>query len=655
MARIGVPWGALLAAGAAATVAHAGTVSFLVGLDDLAERIGAENVPTGFGVVVGQVEAPQGPGSSNYGPDQGNSEFNKKQFFDYSGPPGNSVHATTVGRHMYGLVTSIAPDTSDIHLWEANSWLVAGLLRTTLGGAPLSPPTGLKIFNHSWVGDAGVSTVNNEILRRADFVALSNQVLMVVGVNNTPPNQSLMSHMYNGLSVGTSNGGHLSDSTLAGIDGPGRQKPEIVGPNSLTSFSAPVVGAAAALMIETARSLPGLVGNPNAERADVLKAVLMAGAAHRGSWTNNPDTTGPTRGITAQPLDDVFGADLVNVNNSHLILSGGEQDGATTPPGAANASHAGWDFTSVGLNQSRYWRFNVQEAAPEVSIVATWYRTTNSRFTASFVANLDLALWRVDEGGNLVTLVGDEGLPYFNSGNIVSQSGVDNVEHLFVRDLAPGEYVLELERIDGLATHPLWNVAVAWQMPAPPCLLADVNGDGAVNVLDVIELLLCFGQPADPPCDAPDVTGDGTVNVLDLIEVLLDFGLTCTEILPPSNDACADSIAIFDGLTPFDTLGSTTDGLPTNGVGDCAVFGDPQIYNDIWFDYTATCDGTLTVSTCNDGDPLTGDAAFDTKIAIYEGCGAGCPLRGNEFACDDDAPGCAGFSSRVTAPVTAGN
>ena len=52
----------------------------------------------------------------------------------------------------------------------------------------------------------------------------------------------------------------------------------------------------------------------------------------------------------------------------------------------------------------------------------------------------------------------------------------------------------------------------------------DVNGDGVVNVLDLIDLLLCFGQPAGPPCDLADVNGDGTVNVLDLIELLLNFG-----------------------------------------------------------------------------------------------------------------------------------
>ena len=66
-------------------------------------------------------------------------------------------------------------------------------------------------------------------------------------------------------------------------------------------------------------------------------------------------------------------------------------------------------------------------------------------------------------------------------------------------------------------------VTVACDAPCPE----DVNGDGAVNVLDLIDLLLCFGQPGNPPCDTADVNGDGSVNVLDLIELLLAFGTVC--------------------------------------------------------------------------------------------------------------------------------
>ena len=55
----------------------------------------------------------------------------------------------------------------------------------------------------------------------------------------------------------------------------------------------------------------------------------------------------------------------------------------------------------------------------------------------------------------------------------------------------------------------------------------DVNGDGSTNVLDLIDLLLCFGVPAVPGCESQDVNGDGSVNVLDLIDMLLLFGTSC--------------------------------------------------------------------------------------------------------------------------------
>jgi hypothetical protein len=59
-----------------------------------------------------------------------------------------------------------------------------------------------------------------------------------------------------------------------------------------------------------------------------------------------------------------------------------------------------------------------------------------------------------------------------------------------------------------------------------PCP-ADVNGDGTINALDLIDLLPCLGQPAVSGCEAEDVNEDGTVNVLDLIELRLAAGTSC--------------------------------------------------------------------------------------------------------------------------------
>ena len=107
----------------------------------------------------------------------------------------------------------------------------------------------------------------------------------------------------------------------------------------------------------------------------------------------------------------------------------------------------------------------------------------------------------------------------------------------------------------------------------------------------------------------------------------------------PDNDLCADAIVIEEGTTPFTTIDALTD-----GPADCTFFGNPNIFNDVWYLYTPTCDGIATISTCNDAD-------FDTKLALYEGdCGDGLI----QVACNDDGPGCAGFSSILTAPVSAG-
>jgi len=70
------------------------------------------------------------------------------------------------------------------------------------------------------------------------------------------------------------------------------------------------------------------------------------------------------------------------------------------------------------------------------------------------------------------------------------------------------------------------NLANLIEIVVLPCP-ADANGDGFVNVLDLVDLLLCFGQPAIPGCVGEDINEDGNVNVLDLIQLLLAFGTVC--------------------------------------------------------------------------------------------------------------------------------
>jgi len=77
--------------------------------------------------------------------------------------------------------------------------------------------------------------------------------------------------------------------------------------------------------------------------------------------------------------------------------------------------------------------------------------------------------------------------------------------------------------LDGAVDNPANLIEIVVVLPCP----TDINNDGVTNVLDLIDVLLCFGLPAVPGCETQDVNDDGTVNVLDLIELLLVFGTAC--------------------------------------------------------------------------------------------------------------------------------
>lgn len=450
------------------------------GLTALIDRLGAANVPTGAGVEVGQVEANGGGG---WAPDLAHPEFAGKTFVMQSSNPGVSGHATTVGQYWYGLSTSIAPGISTIDCWSATHWLAGGFLN----GAGATPPdhVTVKIFNHSWIGPG-----SNIQLRKLDFAVGDQELVVCDGVNNgaAPLDVVLLSHAYNALAVGRSDGQHHFGDTRFGVDGPGRMKPEMVAPASFTSFSTPLVAGGAALLVETARTHPILALDPDAQRADVLRAVLMAGAEHRAGWTNNPIASGPQRGRTSTPLDIVYGADELDVDHSHWILTGAQQPPATVAGAAPLVAHAGWALADMGAAESRWWRFHVESRKSTVSVLAAWNRQVAQDFAGWSIPDVDLELWLVDPNGAPTTLVGDPGLPYFASGDVESASLDDNVEHLFVRDLEPGDYLLELRRpADALGA---WKVAVAWELA---CTAPVQYGTGKTNSIGLVPELSAHG------------------------------------------------------------------------------------------------------------------------------------------------------------------
>jgi hypothetical protein len=98
---------------------------------------------------------------------------------------------------------------------------------------------------------------------------------------------------------------------------------------------------------------------------------------------------------------------------------------------------------------------------------------------------------------------------------------------------------------------------------------------------------------------------------------------------------CATAIAIQAGNTPFSRAGATED-LDYAGICDMGQFGTDTNFNVVWHKFAPTQSGTYTVSTCN-------AANHDTRLSIQTGCAASTVV-----ACNDDASGCANFTSIVT-------
>lgn len=491
-----------------------------IGYFDLVARIGASNVPTGEGVIVAQVEASAMVGLNAYIPDPGRPQFVNVDFFPQTLPAVVSTHAFNVGVNIYGT-TSPAPGVKDVYLWLADHWIADGLLHTGEGSGtpPSAPPGGVRLFNHSWIGTTMVPALNDEAMRRADLLGTRENVLIIAAAGSAQ--NPMLGNTFNGLIVGSTPA--TSGYTTPGShEAPGRTKPDIVAPTNSKSEGTGLTSGVAAALFETADAMPD---SGVAARIEVMKACMMAGAVHRPEWTNGAPATGESRGVATRPLDANWGADTLNIDRAHLVLTGGRRAGAPSPAWVAPAQRAGWDLASIETGASMYYRFRTTETTDEAIISAAWSRRVESDMASYTLADFDLEFWRVDPVNGLVPMTGAAGEPYFTGGNVASRSAIDNVEHLRILGLAQGDYMLEVRRRDTLPGG-AWDIALAWLRPRHECP-GDANGDNLVNFADLNIVLANYGAVGQPGAVPGDVNGDGRVTFSDLNLVLSYFSASC--------------------------------------------------------------------------------------------------------------------------------
>jgi len=370
-----------------------------------------------------------------------------------------------------------------------------------------------RVQNFSWIGtfatpndgtpNPTVSELNSdrEALRRFDYAIDTNNITAVVGLNNnTNPLPSLLSQSYNSIAVGRTDGIHSAGLTHLANYGVGRSKPDLVAPRGTTSAATSSVSSAATFLYSA-----DTVMGTDAANSETMKAILLTGATK----DEFPTWSQIDGGGQWRPLDDTYGAGELNVYNSYLVTLGGQTMGSTTTP--APAASYGWDYQTIqpGASNELLYDFVVPtgSTAAELSIVLTWNAKIESPFHSGdpIVANLDLKL--VDSNGATVDLnLGDslvEGL---------SASDVDNVEHLYLTNLAAGTYTLKVSS-DDLAS----DFGLAWRTSTLfDTFSADFDDDGDVDGADFLAWQRGNGTLLGATRAGGDANGDGTVDGDDL-------------------------------------------------------------------------------------------------------------------------------------------
>ncbi len=436
-----------------------------VGYRQLQQLLGSA-APTGAGVNVVLAEASTVPQSDKlrypvFAPDIGQTRFSGKTFA-FPGPlasTGISDHATGVAAMFFGN-DSIAPGIAHIAVYNADDWLI-GLVAASAE----APTAGARIANHSWIGRADGETAADigAYLRLADRIVQRYEFIQVVGMDNGPSDSPLLGSAYNTIAVGRTDGGHNKGSDpVDSVYGGGRTRPDLVAPRSTTSGATPLVSAAAALLVETGHSGAGKLSNAeqtitgigqvyNAERAETVKAALMAGADRATDNTSTAADIVDYRSAghqTVNGLDDRFGAGQLDVFNSYRIIAGGEQD-SIEDGGSAELRPAGFDFDDAfgGLSSNRTASYKITALKDlQLSAALVWnIGVADDSTLATVLYDLDLELFDT-------TLQRTVGL---------SNSRADNSENLWLA--LSGGHGYELRVVAATAGDFVWDYALAWR------------------------------------------------------------------------------------------------------------------------------------------------------------------------------------------------
>jgi hypothetical protein len=306
----------------------------------------------------------------------------------------------------------------------------------------------------------------------------------------------------------------------------GRCKPDIVAPGNLlaadfnepnsyeptgnwSSFSMPTVAGTIGLLVQKAKQDPNLASAVSPDGGNcVMKAILLNSATklpywHKGRLQKDDDH--------AAPLDYIQGAGMLNTIGAykHLVAGRGEPNNVPT---------TGWDnnLLQKELTRENIYKITLTEPADKfITATVVWNRHYNSVYPFEPMpeknADLRLELWAVDSN--------DPNNDYLLD---YSDSGVDNVEHIYCRaDANYANYEIAVSYSD-TSNRLTQRYGLAWKTSEAPdsdnILWYDLNADGIVDDLDFTILFNNLTTSIKSPESylLGDINTDGVIDVNDL-------------------------------------------------------------------------------------------------------------------------------------------
>lgn len=402
--------------------------------------------------------------------------------------PVNANHATAVMGVVLargnndGDVTGLAPDARYVTAEFINRAQVPGLsVQDVFDAAGFLVDNGAEVINMSWSWWAGTAndsysgeTSKTNLL--VDYLSYGRDIVAVPAVNqlSNHPRPTAPGSSRNVITVGGLNATH--DRAWSQQDyGPtldGRSKPDLLGNAAVdvvstrsnwrdgrlagggfggTSLSTPFVTGAVAQMLD--------YGKRNQLTTDhrLIKAVIM----NSGTKTLDADGSPWTNTVT-QPLDNQQGTGVLNLPRIHEMYSSGQQQPGEIAP-------VGYDFGEIlgtvdsGGGTATYDLGNLVVTG-DIDVTLTWDRhtfwndaNTNGRIDAADNFYVDPN----DAQDNLDLVLLRDSQPIAQS-----RSSVDNVEHLHVTDLQPGDYQLQVVRRNVPNSGSGETYALAWHSDA---------------------------------------------------------------------------------------------------------------------------------------------------------------------------------------------